>query len=89
MQHILITYDLCYPGQQYQQVYEAIKRFGLCVKITESAFLLKTNSSCVDIRNSLNACTDKNDKIFVCKLTGEAAWRNLITSDDSVKVMLT
>ena len=69
----IVTYDLCKPGQNYDELIKAIKTYHWC-KITESAWVITTTKSSVEIRDYLKGKLDKNDKLFVGKLTGEAAW---------------
>lgn len=69
----LITYDLCKPGQNYEGLIKAIKNYNCC-RIAESAWVITGANSSVEIRDYLKTKIDKNDKLFVARLTGEAAW---------------
>jgi hypothetical protein len=80
----IVTYDLRSPGKDYSSLIAAIKRYTNC-KITESCWLLSTIDSCEAIRNYLQQYMDSNDRLFVGALTGEAAWSNLLSSNDTVK----
>ena len=69
----IITYDLCKPGQNYDELINAIKTYNWC-KIAESAWVVTTTKKASEIRDHLKSKIDKNDKLFVGKLNGEAAW---------------
>lgn len=74
----IIEYDLCAPGKNYDDLYEAIKAYGIWARITKSTWFVKTTDSCVTVRDNLLKYMDKNDRIFVAELTGIAAWNNVI-----------
>jgi len=80
MASMIIEYDLCSPGRNYDKLYEAIKAYGEWAHITESTWFIKTSDSCETVRDSLRAHMDGNDRLFVAKLTGAAAWNNTICS---------
>jgi hypothetical protein len=84
----IITYDLRKPGQDYEDLISAIKKYYQWAKITESSWLINTDDSCVMIRDNLNQYLDSNDRIFVGNLSGEAAWRNVICGSDGLKERL-
>ncbi|MBR7127980.1 MAG: hypothetical protein IKD09_05300 [Lentisphaeria bacterium] len=61
-------------GKSIAAVYLKNADIVLDGKITESAWVITTTKSSVEIRDYLKGKLDKNDKLFVGKLTGEAAW---------------
>lgn len=69
----IITYDLCKPGQNYEELIEAIKTYNWC-KIAKSAWVVTCTKTSVEIRDHLESKIDKNDKLFVGQLTSNAAW---------------
>lgn len=81
----LVIYDLCAPGRNYDKLYESIKSYPKWAHITESTWFIKTDESCSSIRNKLMNCLDKNDRLFVAELTGEAAWNNILCSNEYLK----
>ncbi len=85
MTSMIIEYDLCSPGQNYNGLYEVIKSYSIWAYITESTWFIKTNESCVQVRDKLFAHMDKNDRIFVAALTGTAAWRNVLCDNEYLK----
>lgn len=81
----IIEYDLRQPGRDYNVLYEAIKSYGKWARITESTWFIKTDDTCVQVRDNLAAMMDANDRLFVGELTGTAAWRNVICSNDYLR----
>jgi len=74
MMSYLISYDLNSPGQNYNDLYEAINNLGSCWHCLDSTWILDINKPAVDIRNALTPYIDSNDKLLVVKLSGEGAW---------------
>lgn len=73
----LITYDLMSPGQNYEKVQEAITSFGTWAKIQQSVWVVSTTYSGDDVYKKVRAAIDKNDKLAVFELTGNAWWTGL------------
>lgn len=69
-----ITYDLNRPGQNYDDLFEAIKATGNWWHCLDSTWLVKSALSAAQIRDSLNTKLDANDKLLVVALSGEGAW---------------
>lgn len=85
MTSMIIEYDLRAPGRNYDGLHKAIKAYGVWAHITESTWFIKTNESCVQVRDKLMVHMDRNDRIFVAELTGAAAWRNVICDSEYLK----
>lgn len=66
---LMVTYDLKAPGRDYAPVHNFLKQFTYC-KGLESVWLLETQISTAQIRDSLRMLVDSNDKIFVAQLSG-------------------
>lgn len=81
----IISYDLCAPGRNYDELYKAIKAYGTWARITESTWFIKTNSTCNQIRDNLISYMDGNDRLFVGELEGSAAWHNVICKSSFLK----
>lgn len=81
----IIEYDLRQPGRDYDALYKAIKSYDKWAHITESTWFIKTDDTCVQVRDNLVAVMDANDRLFVGELTGTAAWRNVICGNDYLK----
>ena len=88
MKKYSISYDLNKPNQNYTGLIDRLIALG-AVKIEYSHWLLiGSQLSAAAIRDDLARFLDANDRIFVAGLTGEAAWRNLMASDEKVKKTL-
>lgn len=85
MTSMIIEYDLRAPGRNYDDLYKAIKAYGVWAHITESTWFIKTNENCAQVRDKLLKHMDSNDRIFVAVLTGTAAWRNVLCSSEYLK----
>ncbi len=71
----LITYDLNKAGQDYNSLYEAIKSLGSWAHYLDSTWFVDTSSSASEIRDKLTAIMDKNDYLFVSRITKDyAGW---------------
>lgn len=70
---VLISYDLCKPGRNYNDLYDAIKKLsGFWAHPVESVWLVETNISTSEVRDALKKRMDSNDKLFVVQLA--LAW---------------
>ncbi len=72
-----ITYDLMHAGQNYEAIIKKIKSYGSWCHPQQSVWLVRSNKSAQQIRDDLLHVIDKNDRLFVARLTGEAAWYGL------------
>lgn len=70
----MIGYDLNSPGKNYSDLIDAIKAIGSWWHCLDSTWLVKTDLSCVQIRDRLRPYIDANDELLVATLTGVAAW---------------
>ena len=77
MSTFIITYDLRAPGRNYNNLYERIKSYSNLAHITESSWVIKTESNSSEVRDYLSGALDDNDDIFVGTLTSPAAWIGL------------
>ena len=85
MTSMIVEYDLCSPRRDYEELYKVIQSYYICAPITESTWFIKTDETCVQVRDKLNAHVDKNDRIFVAALSGVAAWRNILCDSKYLK----
>ncbi len=67
----LITYDLKEPGQDYSELYEAIKGLGDWQHPLESVWMVKVNDFIVaqNIYDTLRPQIDENDLLFIVDIT--------------------
>lgn len=85
MNCFIISYDLCSPDRNYNQLYSAIKSYGTWGRLTESTWAIVTNSTAVQIRDFLMKFIDNNDRLVVIKGGKEAAWIHTLASNSWVK----
>ena len=83
----LISYDLDKPGQDYTDLIDAIKKLG-DHKVLFSEWLVKCNYSASQIHDYLRKFMDGNDRLLVVGLSGEAAWTNVMVSNQTVEQTL-
>ena len=88
MNKIMVTYDLCGSNKNYSDLIDCLNGYPVCVKINKSSWLINTACDCVTVRDQLCKFIDKDDYLFVAKLTGEAAWHNVEDGHDKVKSAL-
>lgn len=70
----IITYDLKQEGQNYDCITKKLKSYGTHWHTQRSVWVIITDQSAIQIRDSLLQCLDSNDKLFVAELSGQAAW---------------
>ncbi len=70
----MISYDLHKPGQNYDNLIDAIKSYNGYCKINESDWLISTADSCSNIRDFLKKFIDTNDTLFVAELSSKPGW---------------
>ena len=71
----IISYDLNRPGQDYQDLYDAIKALsGTYWHMLDSTWIVVCSKSAAQIRDKLTPSLDSNDKLLVLKSGVEAAW---------------
>ncbi len=67
-----ISYDLNKSGQNYDELHEAIKSIGDWAHPLKSTWWVEThNLYSEDIYNKLEPFVDKNDYLFVSKITSD------------------
>lgn len=72
----MVGYDLNSPGQNYDDLIEALKGYGSWWHHLDSTWLIKSSDSAVTIRDALSRHIDSGDELLVVKVTGAtAAWR--------------
>ncbi|MCP4360700.1 MAG: hypothetical protein GY796_22050 [Chloroflexi bacterium] len=66
-----IHYDLKRPGQNYNDLYEAIKSCGGWWHYLDSTWLVDTNLNANGIWDKLSPHVDKNDQVLVIGVTND------------------
>lgn len=83
-----INYDLR-KQRNYEALYERLKSYPSRSRPLESCWIISTSQSASEIRDYLIGAMDKDDRLLVTRLSGEAAWKNI--SDEAsrnIKTML-
>lgn len=84
MKCYLISYNLK-SERDYTSLYEAIKSYGVWAHILKSTWAIVTDQSAKEIREYLKNFIDQDDKIFVIKSGGEAAWKDVLCTNEWLK----
>ncbi len=63
----VVAYDLKKPGRDYDDLYDAIKKYAYC-HMQKSVWLVDTALSAAALRDILKKPLDSNDMIFVGEL---------------------
>ena len=76
MKTYLVGYDLNKPGQDYPDLFKAIKAIGVWWHDLDSTWIIKTDLNAEDIRDKLKPpVIDPNDHLLVVRLQGNwASW---------------
>jgi hypothetical protein len=73
----IVTYDLIAPRKDYNSLYAAIKTYGTHWHMLESNWIVVTDDSASEIWHNLSQHLDDNDKLFIARMTNDAAWSGL------------
>ncbi len=86
MPSYLITYDLRGgESSDYEKLTDAIKSYSTWARITKSSWVVVTDSDQKEIRDHLEDFMKPDDRLFVLKSGGAAAWINVRASSDWLK----
>lgn len=85
MNSYIVSYDLTAPNRDYSSLIDAIKSYGTYAKVLESCWIIKSSDKSSTIRDNLSNHIDSDDRLFVAKLTGEAAWKNVLCTSEWLK----
>lgn len=80
----LVSYDLI-SGKNYDKLHTAIKSYGTWAHIHESLWAVVSSDSAVQVRDHLLRYIDHDDRLFVVRSDGEAAWRGVLCRDAWLK----
>ena len=70
----IVSYDLSSPGQNYEKVLEAIKGTPAWARLGGSAYIVLSDNTAAEVRDSISEALDRNDKLFVGSINAPAAW---------------
>lgn len=79
MTSYLVTYDLTAPNRDYSALIEHFKSYGTYSHALDSTWLIVSDKTTKEVRDTALKHIDSDDKILVVKLAGAAAWRSLRT----------
>jgi hypothetical protein len=78
MATLLVGYDLNRPGQNYPELFEALKACSRWWHHLDSTWLVVTNETHVELRDRLRRHIDASDELLVIDVSGDAAaWTGL------------
>lgn len=83
MAKYFVNYDLRPLGQDYTSLCDLLERLG-AFRYQQSAWLLESSMSALQLFDLLRSTVDGNDKLVV----GEINMKNVATSDPNVALML-
>jgi len=73
----IITCDIAFPRINNSKILKTVKSLGHWAIVGESAFIVVTSKSEVEVRNKIMTVLKRNDKVFVCRVGSQAAWYGL------------
>lgn len=81
MPTLLIAYDLNAPGQDYDELIDAIKGLGTWWHHLDSTWIVVTRSTAASARDTLAQHVDAGDELLVVDVTGRTrAWSGFNSS---------
>ena len=75
----IVSYDLCEPGQKYENLLDLIKSAPAWARLGGSAYLVDSDESAVELGDKYKRALDSNDKLFVGYVKAPAAWTGMPT----------
>lgn len=84
MNSFIISYDLN-NEKDYSKLITEIESYPNAAKINKSVWFINSQNKSSEIRDNLVNYIDSDDSLFIAKLTGQAAWRNVICSSQHLK----
>lgn len=70
----IISYDLSEPGQRYEELIGKIKESNAWAKLGESAYMVDSDKTPIELRDDYRTVLDSNDKLYVGRVYAPAAW---------------
>ena len=81
----IVLYDLCSPNQNYNKLYTLLESYERWGRLTESAWAIVTTKTYIQIRDEIRQVIDDNDRLIVIKSGQQAAWTNVMASNEWIK----
>ncbi len=69
-------------GQNVTLFETAVKSYGTWAKITQNNWAIVTSKSATEVRDHLKALTKTTERLMVIKSATEAAWANVICTNE-------
>lgn len=90
MASFLVTYDLKKTKlndrhNDYNDLYKKLESYFNYAKVSESSWIIQGDYTSSELRDDIKSILNKEDTLLVAKLTGEAAWRNCISTHEKIK----
>lgn len=73
----VVSYDLNFPGQRYEDLTALLNKEGAWARIGGSVFLLESDKTPVELRDLFKVVLDSNDKLYVGLVMAPAAWTGM------------
>jgi hypothetical protein len=77
MKTLIVSYDLQQPEKNYEALLKKIRAYGSWAKLGGSAYLILTEHTVVQVRDSLATVLDSDDRLFVSSCPVPSAWKGL------------
>lgn len=84
MNTFIVSYDLR-NQRNYSLLYSAIKEYWIWAKVLESLWIIKTNSSSIEVYDYLSQYINIDDGLIVIKSWRNAKWNNVNCSNEWLK----
>lgn len=72
MSALLITYDLNKPGQNYDDLYKAIKALGAWWHYLDSTWIVASSLTPSQAFDRLKPAIDSSDRVLILNVTGDS-----------------
>lgn len=70
----IVTYDLHEQGQNYNCIIKKLEAYPANWHMQRSVWVIATHDDAGTIYDDLRPCLDDNDRLFVARITDDAAW---------------
>lgn len=77
----LVAYELSQEGRNADCLEDKLEGYRTHWRMQPSAWLIQTLQSASKIHEDLNTCLEANDKLFVARLSRDAAWGSSYESE--------
>ena len=71
----MVGYDLNKPVQNYEELIDAIKAYGIWWHHLDSTWIIQTDHTAAQVRDNLGQHIDSNDELLVATIGAPGAWK--------------